>query len=199
MFQSLFNQTKMMAFGLNLAEPATKELSTSFWQGLPYLLLVISVGALNYYQQRQVQSRVKDVNPQQQMIMKVLPIGFAVFALILPAGLIIYFITSSVYRIVQQSYITRRFYRAEDTSGGDDSGNGAKKGKPAPKPAPATTQKGKAPASRPTPKPRPSGSSGRRPQPSKGGGDGATPAARPSPNRPTPRPRTPSRPTPKKK
>ena len=191
MFKSLFGQTKMMAFGLNLAEPATKELANSFWQGLPYLILVIAVGALNYYQQRQVSARMKDnVNPQQQMIMKVLPIGFAVFALILPAGLIIYFITSSLYRIAQQTYITRKFYRTEDASGGDDSGNGAKKGKPAPKPAPATTQKGKAPASRPTPKARSSGSSGTRPQPSKSGGDGAPPAARPSPNRPTPRPRT---------
>ena len=194
MFQSLFGQTKMMAFGLNLAEPATKELAASFWQGLPYLLLVIAVGALNYYQQRQVSSRMKDnVNPQQQMIMKVLPIGFAVFALILPAGLIIYFITSSLYRIAQQTYITRKFYRTEDAKGGDDSGNGAKKGKPAPKPAPATTKKGgppaKAPVQRPTPKSR---SSGTRPQPTKG--DSGAPAAKP-----TPRPRTPSRPAPKKK
>ena len=78
MFQSLFDQTKMMAFGLNLAEPATKELAAGFWQGLPYLILVILVGALSYYQQRQVSSRMKDnVNPQQQLIMKVIPAFFA--------------------------------------------------------------------------------------------------------------------------
>jgi YidC/Oxa1 family membrane protein insertase len=187
LFQSLVGQTEMLAFGLDLSKPATQQLSEGFINGLPYLILVLVVGALSYYQQRQVSSRMKDnVNPQQQMIMKVLPAFFALISLTLPAGLIVYFITSSCYRIAQQAYITRRFYRDEGQSG-DDSGNGAKKGKPAPKPTPASTSKPKPePVPRPTPK-RPT--SGR-----------ATPPQRATnPTRPRPTPRPPTRPTPKKK
>ena len=114
LFQSLVGKTEMLAFGLDLSKPATQQLSEGFINGLPYLILVLVVGALSYYQQRQVSSRMKDnVNPQQQMIMKVLPAFFALISLTLPAGLIVYFLTSSCYRIAQQAYITRRFYRDE--------------------------------------------------------------------------------------
>ncbi len=193
MFQSLVGQTEMVSFGLNLAEPATQELSESFIQGLPYLILVLLVAVLSYYQQRQVSSRMKDnVNPQQQMIMKIIPVFFAVISLTLPAGLIVYFLTSSLYRIAQQSYITRRFYRNQEASGGDEGGNGAKKGKPAPKPAPASSSKPK-----PTTKPAAKGAGGSRSTPPAKTGGAAS--DRPAPSRPAPRPRTPTRPTPKKK
>ncbi len=151
-----------------------------------------SSAALSYYQQRQVSSRMKDnVNPQQQMIMKVLPAFFALISLTLPAGLIVYFLTSSCYRIAQQAYITRRFYRDEGQSG-DDSGNGAEEGqagaqaarrRPRASPSPS-------PSPRPPPGPRRSGpTSGR-----------ATPPQRATnPNRPRPTPRPPTRPAPKKK
>jgi YidC/Oxa1 family membrane protein insertase len=187
LFQSLVGQTEMLAFGLDLSKSPAKELSEGFLTGLPYLIMVLIVAGLSFYQQRQVTSRATtNVNPQQQMIMKVLPIFFALISLWLPAGLIVYFLTSSTYRIAQQAYITRRFYRDQGASG-DDSGNGAKKGKPAPKPTPAATSKPKpAPAARPTPK-RPT--SGR-----------ATPPPRATnPTRPRPTPKPPSRPAPKKK
>jgi YidC/Oxa1 family membrane protein insertase len=191
LFQSLVGKTQMLAFGLDLSKPATKQLSEGFINGLPYLILVLVVGALSYYQQRQVSSRMKDnVNPQQQMIMKVLPAFFALISLTLPAGLIVYFLTSSCYRIAQQAYITRRFYRDEG-SGGDDSGNGAKKGKPAPKPTPTSTSKPK-----PEPKPEPAV----RPTPKRPTSGRATPPQRATnPNRPRPTPRPPTRPAPKKK
>ena len=190
LFQSLVGKTEMLAFGLDLSKPATQQLSEGFVNGLPYLILVLVVGALSYYQQRQVSSRMKDnVNPQQQMIMKVLPAFFALISLTLPAGLIVYFLTSSCYRIAQQAYITRRFYRDEGQSG-DDSGNGAKKGKPAPKPTPTSTSK-------PKPEPKPSAA---RPTPKRPTSGRATPPQRATnPNRPRPTPRPPTRPTPKKK
>jgi YidC/Oxa1 family membrane protein insertase len=198
LFKSLFGQTQMLAFGLDLSKPATKQLSEGFLNGLPYLLLVLLVAALSYYQQRQVSSRMKDnVNPQQQLIMKVIPIFFAVIALTLPAGLIVYFITSSLYRIAQQAYITRKFYRKDTPKGGDDSGNGAKKSKPTPPATPAATAKPR-PATRPTPK-RPAASGKRSPAPATPP-KSSSPGQRPTPNRPTPRPRpNPSRPAPKKK
>jgi len=190
-FQSLVGQTRMMGFWLDLSKPATEQLRDGFINGLPYLILVLVVGALSYYQQRQVSSRMKDnVNPQQQMIMKVLPAFFALISLTLPAGLIVYFLTSSCYRIAQQAYITRRFYRDEG-SGGDDSGNGAKKGKPTPKPTPTSTSK---------PKPEPKAEAAGRPTPKRPTSGRATPPQRATnPNRPRPTPRPPTRPAPKKK
>jgi YidC/Oxa1 family membrane protein insertase len=188
LFQSLVGKTEMVSFGLDLSKPATQQLADGFLNGLPYLLLVLVVAGLSYYQQRQVSSRMKDnVNPQQQMIMRVLPAFFAIISLTLPAGLIVYFLTSSLYRIAQQAYITKRFYRDADTGGGD-AGDGAKRAKPEPKPAPASTSKPTkpkpTPASRPTPK-RPTGR--------------ATPPKRQAdPSRPRPTPR-PTRPSPKKK
>ncbi len=193
LFKSLFGQTTMMSFGIDLAQPATKQLGKGFVNGLPYLILVLVVAGLSYYQQRQVSARMKDqVNPQQVMIMRIIPIFFAVISLTLPAGLIVYFITSSLYRIGQQAYITRRFYRDQGASvgkGGDDSGNGAAKKKPAPKPSPTAAKK-------PTPKKAPAEG---RPAPSSSTGAGKRPTPRGSPNRTTPRPRPQPRPAPKKK
>jgi YidC/Oxa1 family membrane protein insertase len=219
MFKALFNQTKMMSFGLNLAESAAKELSTSFIHGLPYLILVILVGALSYYQQRQVSSRMKDqVNPQQQMIMKVIPGFFALIALTLPSGLIVYFLTSSLYRIAQQAYITRKFYRQEAAVGPDDgaakklkpgaSSSAAKDKSAAPKPAPQRpTPSSRSQASKSSNTPPPKGSPARPPKakaPENGDADAGSgsqnaPPGRPAPTRPQPRPRSSTRPTPKKK
>lgn len=196
LFTSLFGQTQMKAFWLDLAQPATKQLAEGFIKGLPYLLLVLVVAGLSYYQQRQVSSRMKDnVNPQQQMIMKIMPIGFAVFALLLPAGLIVYFITSSLYRIAQQAYITRKFYRGEPAPAAD--GKRGAKAKPTPKSVAASKGQPEtktAPKSRPVPNDR---GSAKHPAPKSA--DASSAGARPTPNRPTPRPRTPTRPTPKKK
>ena len=204
----------MMAFGLNLAEPATKELAVSFWHGLPYLLLVVLVGALSYYQQRQMSARMKDhVNPQQQMIMKVLPIGFAVFALILPAGLIIYFLTSSLYRIAQQAYITRQVLPQEAAEEADAGGRTRRnrrqarrwpRASPPPKPGaggrpercdPAAAVQGRGAA---PPKARSPGRRDRRPsarandvQGAAHGADNGPSATTVAAPRPTPRPRTP--------
>ena len=42
--------------------------------------------------------------------MQYLPVVFAVFQVFLPTGLVFYYLTQAVVRIVQQWYITRRFY-----------------------------------------------------------------------------------------
>ena len=107
-----------------------------------------------------------NVNPQQQMIMKVMPVFFAVIALTLPAGLIVYFITSSLYRIAQQAYITRTFYRARPP-GATTPATGRRRASRRPKPAPR-------------PRPSPSGE-----RPTRPGAAGPTPQAPAAGTRPT--------------
>lgn len=108
--------TEMSSLGLDLSESARSALGDSLLTGLPYLLLVISVGVTTWYQQRQIQGRQKnsEINPQQQMIMKVLPFMLPVFSFGFPAALVVYWFVSNVFRVGQQVFITRKFYGDTD-------------------------------------------------------------------------------------
>jgi YidC/Oxa1 family membrane protein insertase len=70
-------------------------------------------------QQRQIAGRntSAQINPQQQMIMKLMPIFLPVFSFAMPAGLVVYFIVSNLWRIGQQAFITRKFYTGEHALG----------------------------------------------------------------------------------
>jgi membrane protein insertase Oxa1/YidC/SpoIIIJ len=51
------------------------------------------------------------------MIMKLMPIFLPVFSFAMPAGLVVYFIVSNLWRIGQQDFITRKFYTGEHALG----------------------------------------------------------------------------------
>ncbi|MGQ0832433.1 MAG: YidC/Oxa1 family membrane protein insertase, partial [Microthrixaceae bacterium] len=52
MYQDLDPVSEMMAFGVDLAESASKALSHGFVEGLPHVILVLIVAVSSYYQQR---------------------------------------------------------------------------------------------------------------------------------------------------
>jgi YidC/Oxa1 family membrane protein insertase len=114
LYQSLSRKNEMEGvFGLlDLSESASQALGFSVVEALPYLLLIAVVAVSGYVQQKQIQGRMsKDqVNPQQQMLMKITPIMLPVFSFTLPAGLVLYFVVSNLYRIGQQWFITRSIY-----------------------------------------------------------------------------------------
>jgi YidC/Oxa1 family membrane protein insertase len=184
LWKALTATDQMMAFGLDLSRSAVDVINNDgILYGLPYLIMVLLVAGSSFYQQRQISSRnTAAVNPQQQMIMKIMPAFFAVIALALPAGMVVYFLTSNLYRVGQQAYITRRFYRkdaeeaaaaAEDSKPAKD-GGGATKAKVAPpapkKPAPGTVTtppKGKATPTRAPARPTPTRPAPQRPVPKK--------------------------------
>jgi YidC/Oxa1 family membrane protein insertase len=109
-------------------------------QALPFLLLVGLTAVTSWYQQKQVQGRnlnSASSNPQQQMIMKLLPFIIVFFSFSMPAGVVVYFVVSAMVRIVQQAFVTRvEFPELRKGSVGSPSSNGAKAVKPA-KEAPA--------------------------------------------------------------
>jgi YidC/Oxa1 family membrane protein insertase len=126
LYRSLSGNTEMLAFGLDLSESASKALSQGILHALPYLLLIAIVGATGFIQQRQIQGRNPgaQINPQQQMIMKIMPIFLPVISFGLPAGLVLYFAVSNLYRIGQQAFISRSIYgmkggKAPVTAGDD--------------------------------------------------------------------------------
>ena len=113
LFKDLSSDTEMLWLGIDLSFSPSAALSESFVKALPYLLMVILVGVLGYYQQRQISGRNPDmeVNPMQRTLMRVLPIFLPIISFSLPAGLIVYFITTSAIGVGQQAFITRRVYK----------------------------------------------------------------------------------------
>jgi YidC/Oxa1 family membrane protein insertase len=119
LYQSLTDTDEMVAFGIDLAVSARHALSTSFVEGIPYVVMVVIVALTSYYQQKQIQGRNPNIEmpPQQKMLMRVFPAMFVVIAFISPAALVVYFMTSNLYRIGMQAYITRTLYHGEDSLG----------------------------------------------------------------------------------
>lgn len=113
LFKDLSNDTEMLWLGIDLSFSPSAALTDSLVKALPYLVMVILVGVLGYYQQRQIAGRNPDVevNPMQRTLMRVLPIFLPIISFSLPAGLIVYFITTSAIGVGQQAFITRRVYK----------------------------------------------------------------------------------------
>lgn len=119
LFRDLDGVDRMMAFGVDLAESASKALQSGFVHGLPHVVMVAIVAVSSYYQQKQIQGRNPnaEINPQQKMLMRLMPAMFVFFAFVSPAALVVYFVTSNLYRIGMQHYITRTLYHGEDSLG----------------------------------------------------------------------------------
>jgi YidC/Oxa1 family membrane protein insertase len=119
LYRSLDGATEMLSFGVDLAVSARTALSQGFVEGMPHVVMVAIVAVTSYYQQKQIQGRNPNAEmpPQQKMIMRLMPAMFVFFAFISPSALVVYFITSNLYRIGMQAYITRTLYHGEDSLG----------------------------------------------------------------------------------
>jgi len=112
LYQDLHGSKEMMSFGINLAETAADAAKVSFVAAIPFFILIAGVVATGYYQQRMITrnnpQQSADDNPmakQAQALTKVMPLMYLLFGFTLPAGLNVYFLTSSIFRIGQQALI----------------------------------------------------------------------------------------------
>jgi YidC/Oxa1 family membrane protein insertase len=97
----------MKEFGIDLAKSASN-VGGGIGDALPYYLMVGLVVATGFVQARQMSSRqTSQANPQAQMIQKIFPIMFGVISLNIPAGVVVYFIVSNLFRIAQQALMYR--------------------------------------------------------------------------------------------
>jgi YidC/Oxa1 family membrane protein insertase len=119
LFRTLDHSKEMIAFGVDLSESASKALASGFMHGLPHVVMVAIVALSSYYQQKQIQGRNPnaEIPQQQKMLMRLMPAMFVFFAFVSPAALVVYFVTSNLYRIGMQHYITRTLYHGEDSLG----------------------------------------------------------------------------------
>lgn len=129
MYRNLNGNTVMASppFNLDLAETARQAWSRGVVHALPFIILIIIVGVTGFVQQRQIQGRTQNshVNPQQQAIMKIMPVFLPFISISLPAGLVLYFAVSNIYRIAQQAFISRSIYNTSSTGGQGDGPQGS--------------------------------------------------------------------------
>jgi YidC/Oxa1 family membrane protein insertase len=120
LYQSLVRKTEMLSLGLDLSISPAEALGESLGKGLVYALIVVLLGGLYFFQQRMVAARAAvspTMSPGQQKLMQYLPVVFAVFQIFFLLGLVIYYIVQAILRILQQAYITRRFYGHDESLG----------------------------------------------------------------------------------
>jgi len=120
MYESLVRNTEMSAFGLDLSVSPAEMLSMDFGRGLIYAALVALLGGLYFFQQRMVAARATvspTMSESQQKLMQYLPVAFAVFQIFFLLALVVYYIVQSCLRILQQFYITKRYYGGDESLG----------------------------------------------------------------------------------
>lgn len=120
MYESLFGETEMLSWGLDLSLSPIEAVTDSYTKGIIYVLLVVFLASMYFVQQRMVAARASispTMSPSQQKLMQYLPVVFAAFQLFFMMGLVIYYICQTLLRIGQQAYITRRFYGHDEALG----------------------------------------------------------------------------------
>ena len=98
---------------------------------LPYLIMVLLMGFTTYYQQKQMQaSRGDQDNPQaqqMQMFMRIMPIMLMVFSFSFPTGVVLYWLTTNLWTIVQQRIVLKAAPPITLGAGGNGKGAGKQK------------------------------------------------------------------------
>lgn len=177
LYQSLSSDTEMGWGFFDLALHPLDVLRDDFVTAIPYVLLILFVVATAYYQQRQISTRRGSHTPmtsQQQALLRIMPLFTGIWSFVFPAGLVLYWATSNVFRIGQQAYITHSLYSHEDAPGrkalevsGRPVDEDETEAKPTPTKRQPTTGKGAKEAG------RPAGQDARRPRRAgSGGGEG---------------------------
>ncbi|MDG1695495.1 MAG: YidC/Oxa1 family membrane protein insertase [Ilumatobacter sp.] len=120
LYQSLYGKFEMPSFGLDLSKSAATAIGEGLGEGFIYALLVVGLGALYFAQQKMVAARATispSMSPTQQKLMQYLPVFFAVFQIFFLSALVVYYIFQTLLRILQQYYITKKFYGGDESLG----------------------------------------------------------------------------------
>lgn len=115
--------------GMDLAQVMSQGIKTGTVRALPYVFMIVLMIATQYFQmwhaQRGSNTSNQDLTPQQrqqqqtqQAISRVMPVMIGVFSWNFPAGLVLYWTTSNLFRLGQQYAI----FAIDGRPGGDDSG-----------------------------------------------------------------------------
>jgi YidC/Oxa1 family membrane protein insertase len=110
LYQNLIHSGgKMQAFGLNLAD-SVRSHQHALIDVAPYVIVILVAVALQYVSIWQITNRnpTSGANQQMQQIQKFMPLIFVFIYIEFPAGVGLYFIVSSMFRIGQQEWMYKR-------------------------------------------------------------------------------------------
>lgn len=97
--------------GMDLLISPSEAFSQGITEAIPYIILVLIVVGAGFYQQMQISRRNKTNGQAQaqpagmQTAMKIMPLFFGFISWGFPAGLVLYFATSNLFRVGQQAVI----------------------------------------------------------------------------------------------
>jgi YidC/Oxa1 family membrane protein insertase len=97
----------MVSLGMDLSQSASKATGTD---RIPLFVLIGLVVATSFWQSRQMTARnpgAQAANPQMQMMTRIFPLISGLISFNLPAGVVLYFLVSNMFRIAQQSLMYR--------------------------------------------------------------------------------------------
>lgn len=88
---------------------AANDSHDGFGDALPYFLLAALVVGTMFLQMKLAQRKQDQsaVNPQMQMMMKIMPVMFGFITISSPAGLVVYFLVGNIWQIGQQELVGR--------------------------------------------------------------------------------------------
>lgn len=113
--------------------------------GWPGILLIVLMGVTMYLTQRQMMGRNTTADPQQQqtqkIMMYVMPVFLAVISWQLPLGVLLYWVTTNLWQVVQQQIVLREASHPKGDHG--SSATGAPAGKTSGGPPAAQRGRGK--------------------------------------------------------
>lgn len=76
--------------------------------GITILGLIIAMAITTYVSQRQLMAKQSaDVNPQQQMLLRIMPLMFVIFAVNVPLAVVLYWVTTNLWSMTQQWVLLR--------------------------------------------------------------------------------------------
>ncbi|MFT6290075.1 MAG: YidC/Oxa1 family membrane protein insertase [Ilumatobacter sp.] len=119
-FVDLYRDLEIPELGLDLSLSPFQAIQDNPLTGIVYALLVVALGGLYFGQQRMVAARASispSMSPTQQKVMQYLPVVFAVFQIFFLTALVVYYIFQTLLRILQQYYITKKFYGTDESLG----------------------------------------------------------------------------------
>ncbi|MHB8246543.1 MAG: YidC/Oxa1 family membrane protein insertase [Acidimicrobiales bacterium] len=97
---------QLMFLGLNLADSVRTP--GPIVSRIPYVIVILIAVVLQYISIWQITNRnpsAAQANPQMQAVQKFMPLIFVFLYIVLPAGVGVYFIVSSLFRVGQQEYM----------------------------------------------------------------------------------------------
>jgi YidC/Oxa1 family membrane protein insertase len=125
--------TGLRFLGMDLSKSLWEVRSSSVVSLLPYLVSILLIIGTGWYQARQTMARQQNsataspINSQMQFMTKVFPVLFGVFSLKFASGLVVYWVTSNLWRIGQQHLVLNKIYDTanaapafKSSSAGDD-------------------------------------------------------------------------------